>query len=424
MGKQKLKHFAVYPHRLVIRDNNLVTRNFIVLIHEDGTKQFTDFHKYVCSPNHRIKKFTEDGNNRFDFVVKLLNYAYFHEGIVKLTNITVDIVSDFLNAYGMCKLPSDDENTHRSEQTVNRCVYVIMDFMQMLVSDRNMHFKFSCDDLFIMKNVRNKYGHVVKVKVPKFNVSYIGHRKGILRDIPNKAFDIMFNYIANNHPEILGLVMLSSFAGLRPSEACNVRRIDSPLGPGIMFEEVDGEILKIEIDVREELNLRSDLLSVGKIKKERKQQVPDIFLKAFREAYNKYIKYISKKQFEKEYGAFSVNKQGKAITYDSYRLKFQNIVKNELVPIFMKDEDPEISMYGRILMENKLGPHVFRHWYTVQLVLSGIQTPGELMFWRGDTSPESSLTYLQNKGELEKQYQKVNNEVFNYLLWASGRKNK
>lgn len=45
------------------------------------------------------------------------------------------------------------------------------------------------------------------------------------------------------------------------------------------------------------------------------------------------------------------------------------------------------------------------------------------MFWRGDTSPESSLIYLQNKGDLQKQYQKVNNEVFDYLLWATGRFN-
>ena len=75
-------------------------------------------------------------------------------------------------------------------------------------------------------------------------------------------------------------------------------------------------------------------------------------------------------------------------------------------------------------MENNLSPHVFRHWYTVQLVLSGIDNVGELMGARGDTSPESSLTYLQNKGDLEKQYRKVNNGMFNYLSWAAKKIHK
>lgn len=200
-----------------------------------------------------------------------------------------------------------------------------------------------------------------------------------------------------------------------------MRRMDSPLGPGIIFDVVDGELLKVTIDLREEYNLRSDMISVGRIKKERMQQIPDIFLHAFRDAYDLYMNYLDTRKYEAEYGAFTVNLQGRAITYDSYRKKFQEIIQNEMIPIYLADEDPEIVLYGRTLMEFKLSPHMFRHWYTVQLVLSGISEPGTLMFWRGDTSPESALTYLQNKGELEKQYRKVNNEVFNYLSWASGR---
>lgn len=423
MKKQKKWHFAVYSHNLVIKNSKLVTRNFIVLVGPNDEKIFTNYHKYIGSPNHRIKRYTDDGNNRADFIVKFLNYAYFEESLDKFTNLNVSIVCNFLNKYGCCSLNDDSEFTHRSEQTEKRCVGVILDFLQMLLMDKQLHFSFSFDDLFKYKNVRNKYGTVMKVKVPLFTVNYIGSHKQIFRDIPNKAFNLMFNHIAENHIEILGLVMLSSFAGLRPSEACNVRRVDSPLGAGILFESVDGDISRIEIDIREELNLRSELISVGKIKKERKLQIPFIFHDAFISAYNKYLDYANKNKYEKQYGAFTVNKQGKALSYDSYRMKFQQIVKNELVPLFLSDNDPEISMYGRVLLENKLSPHVFRHWYTVQLVLSGIQTPGELMFWRGDTFPGSSLIYLQNKGDLQKQYQKVNNEVFDYLLWATGRFN-
>ena len=43
------------------------------------------------------------------------------------------------------------------------------------------------------------------------------------------------------------------------------------------------------------------------------------------------------------------------------------------------------------------------------------------MYWRGDKSPESALTYLQNKSELEKQYERVSDEVVNYSLWKAAK---
>jgi len=416
-------HFSVYEHRFIIKDNHLVTRQFIVLRYTDGSIRFTNFHKYIKSPINRVKKYTNDGNSRFHFVAQFLNYAYFQAGLERLNDITADIVDDFLNAYGMCELPSDGESKKRTEETVKRCVRTIMDFMEIYITEQKGQCRMKKDDLFKYVNRRERHGRMVKVKVPAFDVKYTGNRKEIFRDIPNKAFDMLFNHIVVYHTDLLGLVILSAFAGLRPSEACNVRREDSPLGAGIMFDIADGELLKIEIDLRVEMNLRSDMRSVGKIKKERKQQIPDIFLQSFKEAYDLYMEYLSGKKYEKDYAPFTLNKQGRAMTYDSYLKKFQDIIRNEMVPLYLASDDPEIVMYGRILLEHRLSPHVFRHWYTVQLVLSGINEPGTLMYWRGDSAPESALTYLQNKGELEKQYQKVNNEVFDYLLWASGRQN-
>ena len=45
----------------------------------------------------------------------------------------------------------------------------------------------------------------------------------------------------------------------------------------------------------------------------------------------------------------------------------------------------------------------------------------ELMSWRGDKSPESALTYLNDKGELMKKYKRVQGETFNYLSWMAER---
>lgn len=419
----KAERFSIYKHNFVYDNNLIVTKQFIVLCRSDGTKTFTNFHKYAVNPNRKIKKFNEDGNNRFIFINKFLNYAFFTEGISSLSELTVDIGRRFLNAYGMHELPDDDEYVHREKGTVEKCVKAVLDFYINLINDKDSGCKIKSADLYKVITVRNKYGKAIKKTIPQFDVNYIsGIKEPIYRDIPNKAFVLLFDHIATNHTDLLGLVMHQAFAGLRPSEACNVRRMDSPLGSGIRIKEINGRLCGVTIDLRDELNLRSDLLTVGGIKKERIAKVPDIFLSAYKDAYEIYTNYMEGKPYEAEYGPFSVNKQGKAITYDSYYQKFREIIKEEMIPIYLQSNDTELVLYGQTLMEHSLSPHVFRHWYTVQLVLSGINEPGVLMHYRGDTSPESALTYINNKGELEKQFSKVTNETFNYTLWAAKEK--
>ena len=215
------------------------------------------------------------------------------------------------------------------------------------------------------------------------------------------------------------LAALSAFAGLRPSEACNVRREDSPLGPGLKFSIVNGEIYDISIDLTVERNLRSDLVSVGKIKKERVQKIYPAFLSAFTDAYKIYNRFLKEEQrpFEKEFGALTNNRKGKACTYASYYYEFNKAIE-ACIPLMLNDEDPEIVNYGQLLTENNIGPHILRHWFTVQLTLFGEDVAG-LMYWRGDSNPESALTYIANKSDLLKKYRTVNDSSFEYLMWRA-----
>ncbi len=420
---KKTERFSTYHHNFIYGNNLIVTKQFIILNHADGTCTFTDFHKYAGNPNIKIKKFNENGNNRFTFINKFLNYAFFTAGISSLSELTVEIGRDFLNAYGMHELPDDDEFVHREKETIERCVRAVLDFYINLTKDKSSGCRIKQDELYRYITTRDRYGKAYKKKIPQFDVTFIpSPRTPIFRDMPNKAFSLLFDHIVANHTELLGLVMHQAFAGLRPSEACNVRRRDSPLGAGIRIQEVNGSLYGVTIDLKDELNLRSDLLNVGSIKKERIARVPDIFLSAYKNAYDIYMGYMEGKPYEAEYGAFSVNKQGKAITYDSYYIKFKAIIKEEMIPIYLDSNDSELVLYGQTLMEHSLSPHVFRHWFTVQLVLSGINEPGILMNLRGDTSPESALTYINNKGELEKQFSKITNETFDYTLWAARKK--
>lgn len=418
----KKEHFSVYNHSLVYGNNRIAVRKFIVLNHTDGTKMFTDFHRFTGNPNRKIKSFNSDGDKRCTYICKFLNYAFFSVGISSLSELTLDTGQKFINAYAMHELPEDDEYTKRSESTIDFCVSYIFDFYTNLATDKHSKCHFKLSDLYRHISVRNKYGKVILKKVPLFNVEYIpSYKVPIFRDMPNKAFQVLFDHIVDEHKDLLGLVLNQAFAGLRPSEACNVRRPDSPLGAGIIFSEVNGELLGISIDLKEELNLRSDLKNVGGIKRERTARVPDIFLSAYKHAYDIYTEYMKDRKYEKDYGAFSVNLQGKAITYTSYYQKFRDIINDEMIPIFLESHDPELVLYGQTLMTHSLSPHVFRHWYTVQLVLSGIENPGVLMHLRGDRSPESSIVYIKNKGDLEKQFSRISNESFEYLKWASER---
>ena len=107
---KKAERFSIYRHSFVYGNNLIVTKQFIVLNHADGTRTFTDFHRYVENPNKKVKKFNEDGNNRFIFINKFLNYAFFTIGISSLSDLTIDIGRNFLNAYGMHELPDDQKS--------------------------------------------------------------------------------------------------------------------------------------------------------------------------------------------------------------------------------------------------------------------------------------------------------------------------
>ena len=185
----------------------------------------------------------------------------------------------------------------------------------------------------------------------------------------------------------------------------------------MFFSYLNGEVNDISIDLKRKYVLRSDLVDVGGIKKYRIQRVYPQFLKAFTDCYNLYMDFIKDRPYESEYGPLNINRQGKAITYESYRNRFLDAVDS--AKIKMRDsDDPEVVNYSFLLDEQKIGPHIFRHWFSVKLTLYGESAAG-LQYWRGDSSIESAITYIQNKSDLEKQYQKVVDEIINYELWRA-----
>lgn len=410
--------FKVYEHNIVTESGEIIKYCFIVLVDSSGViEKWTNFHKYAASG--RLHSASGDTVYRYRHVVKLLNYCFFQKyHIRKLSDMTAEMVKSFLTNYAMCSLPDDTPDTHRSKNTVSGCISTIIDFVTNLKADYP-----KCEmDLSRLYRTEEKFnrrkGKYENKKVLDFDIRFKDtKKKEIFRDMPEKVFVIVFNEVYVNHKDILMLVALQAFAGLRPSEACNVRRTDSALGPGITFEYVEGRVNNVYIDLTRELNLRSDFKPVGKIKKERTQKVYDKFLPVFVDCYNEYMRYMEGRKYERQFGALTVNLQGRAMTYYSYRQKLKQVI-DICIPKMLSSDDAETVLYGNLLLENSVAPHIFRHWFTVNLVLDGLDA-SQIMYWRGDKSIESSLTYLQNKGDLEKKFVKVVDESFGYLLRRS-----
>lgn len=410
-------HFSVFKQNYIIDDNLRITRQFIVLKDGGIIIQFTDFHKYVGKLSRRIRRIESNEGVRLFYITKFLNYVFFQKyHVSRLTDITSDMVINFLHDYGLCTLPDDEPDTVRQKTTINGCVHDVLGFLEE-VKKAGFKTNYSMNDFYTENqrlNTRTK--RFITTKELSFEILYKTKEDPIFRDITNEAFYILLDIIITKHPQIMMLAALGAFAGLRPSEACNVRREEYG---GIQFTKINNEIVDITIDLTEERNLRSDFKNVGGIKKERKQKVYPEFIPDFLEIYNTYMTYVSDKPFEKEFGALTNNSLGMAMTYPSYVYEFSKAVK-DAIPVMLQSKNPETQLYGHMLMENSLKPHIFRHWFSMALVMDGVEQP-VLMKYRGDKSPESSITYINAKSELIKQKQRVEDESFGYSLWKAGK---
>lgn len=416
-------HFYVYKHVFILKENRKITRFFLTLRDSDkNIVAFTNFHIFIKSgKNRKSKKVTCTGEARFYAVCKFLNYAFFDSEykIHNLNAVTVDIISAYLNAYGMGELNENDK--YRKQTTVDSVIDYIIDFFDEYLLYANQYkikTKLKRSELYIKKQIYSKkFKKFIDVNVPRFDVTVISNNKTIFRDIFEGVFTIIMNTIIEEDTDILMLAASSAFAGLRPSEACNLLQEDSPLGNGILFYESNAKIDEIILDLDYERQLRSDGKSVGDIKKERKQKVYPAFIPAFAECYNIYMKHMHGRKYEEKYAPLTINSQGKAMTYDTYLSRFKKIVVSAREKMLHSD-DPKVCMYGKMLFTNNLTPHIFRHWFSVKLTLFGEDVAG-LQYWRGDKSPNSALTYIANKSELVKQLNDVSSELYDFSSWMA-----
>jgi len=410
--------YSVYEHKLISSDNLLYSRSFIVLKnHYDVIVHFTGFHKYIgVYENSVCRPLAADAKTKMHYVCSMLNYIlignYGKFRADHVFQVSKEMLDYFFRDFASEKLPN---GSYRGRQSIEKCVHAITAFFNKLTRKYGGYMVLKKGQLYVEKTVFTMRGKMQKKLIPNFQVSVMPEHKSIFRDIPTKVFQILINQAFLHAKDIAFAICVQAFAGLRPGEACCVRQEGSPLGSGVILTIVDGALKRAEIDITAEYALRSDGIVCGRIKKERRQRVYPAFLPVFSKAYAFHKEFLKTQSYEPEYYPMFVNSKGMAMTYGDYQARFKNLVTKHLRPLLLNHEDSECRLYGQLLYEHSLGPHALRHWFSVQLVLMG-EDIAQIQYWRGDTSPESALGYLQNKGDLVKELSAANELLAGFMM--------
>jgi hypothetical protein len=193
--------------------------------------------------------------------------------------------------------------------------------------------------------------------------------------------------IAN--PIALG-VYIQIFGGLRIGEIVNVTHSSlSPIDPfcveGLM---VDLESQGLRYDLK-------DSSGANHVKKPREQLVLG-FREWLKILYTNHLKNYTSNETD----ALFVNRDGKAMTGQSYRYQFSK-VKQQFINDLLSSSKPVDRTTGMKLISSKWSTHIGRGIFT-NLIAENASNLQEIVLMRGDSSFESSLTYLVNTETMKK----------------------
>ena len=296
----------------------------------------------------------------------------------------------------------DGTQLYRGKQSVNKCTFYVCHYFANLCLACEM--KYRPEDLLEARfSKRNPKTHRVdRIYVPILKVkAEPGHKRKLLREIPEKAAWRLVELALEHDPMIAFAIVCQILTGLRASEVMNLRQEGSPLSntPGILPRKIGSATVGIELDLTQEFVLRSDFVSVGGIKKERTADVYNGFVETLKDYYDIHLRILQQHQVEPEFMPMFVNNRGKAMTYATYAQRVGKLVEERLMPEMLQSDDMHCVLFANQLLTHSFGPHAFRHLFTCKLLQEGLNRD-DIMYFRGDTSPESATVYLQNKAAL------------------------
>lgn len=402
-------HFAVYQHRMINDKGILSDYRAIVIKDQSGLIQcFTALETYSREYTGQNPKIQVRQKQELEYICRALNDIYAHNRITHLSDITADMIFEFFDVY--C---AGADLTSRS---MHNCVKHVSHFFGNLAAEFNM--KFSPEDILHVEYYRRDKASRKEYRcyIPRYIPPDGKSNPEIPRDIPLRIAQQLIDLAYAHDPMIAFALVAQVSAGLRPAEAMNMRQHDSPvsLRRSVQISYAGNSITAIQIDLKEEYVLRADGVSVGRIKKKRVVNVYKKFLSEFATAYNEHLKILENHPVDTNYKPMFLTRDGQAMTYGAYRYRLHRLINQYLIPMLERSANPEDVILAMHLKMRCVSPHIFRHVFSVRLVLDGLDV-AQVMTYRGDDSPESAITYLANKGELVKRLIETHESVISSL---------
>ena len=398
--------FAVYEQKVHSRKELTAIRMIVLKNSVNRIICFTGLEAFSFPYTGQRPKITVRSKAELVYICTALNYIFLHQRVRRIAEISADMIFDFFDYY--CKTPKGrSSEIMRSQQSMDLCVRHVSSFFANIAAVYPTMIK--PEDLMNYEETKaSRHSHRITKRytpryVPKRPHSY---EDRLLRDMPLAAAARLVQLAAIYDPMIAFGIVLELAAGLRPSCVTNVRQEDSPVSstPGISLSYIGSAVSAITIDLTHEYVLRSDGISVGRIKKEREVRVYKGFLQEVIGAYKFHLELLAHTPREEQYKPMFINRYGKAMTYNDYARRVKRLVYNHLKPELYNSEDPALSAFAHALDSRNWAPHTLRHCFTVRLVLEGLNV-AQVQLYRGDSSPESAIAYVKSKGELERQVQ-------------------
>ena len=424
--------FALYGLRTADPSGTQLEKSFIVLRRGPFIVQFTALERYA--PGYRtVQRYASSSHSKHTYIVQFMNYMGrlvpydrdLHRSLSAWTGelaaaVTPDRMQDFFDLYAMGALPG--QKAAPGMDTDGRCIRTVTAFVSELKRKHPARERMALaeEDLYVSREYMTRQGIVLPRRHVRFRAaSPSSGAAARFRDLPWKAFVLLLELSFHYAPDISLALAAQALAGLREGEVLNLRQESSPLGPGILFTYEGEALSSIVLDVRKEYVLREDRIPAGTIKKPRLQHVYPAFNGLFFQIYERHLEHLRSHDFDRRYCPLFVDGRGSAMTYAVYRDRFRSLVRDHFVPALLSSEDPELYLYGMLVRERGLAPHCLRHAFSCMLVLMGEDIHG-LQMYRGDASPASCQTYLDNKKDILDRFRGAQSELIDLLSAVVG----
>lgn len=335
-------------------------------------------------------------------IVMFLNHIHFEreyikrntdtkkqKNISKIENLQVADFELFLDDYKQGKVGKEMK---KSRDTVKQKEQSITKFAYFLVNNYNMRYLRKKDFKIVTKKkkISGKLTEYNAIENP-FNIMYPKQKpKTRLENVSFYAVAELIKIASEVNPRFALPIAVGAFAGLRGGETCNVSYFNT------YYNYLGRDLLKFEIDLREEQQLRSDGVPVGEIKSHAIAQVHPVFLPFFDIVFRFHENYYRDKIRKKnKFGAMFLNRDGRAMTEKDYNNAFK-----KLVPILKRrlseSSDLRAIDEAKLMQTYDFQPHTLRYFFSQTISKIPGTTIFDIAMFRRDRSLDAAMLYIRN----------------------------